>query len=955
MLSLKIGYSNGLNEQDKNVNGIIKKDPQLIVDRLTYLTRVENVNHKELSTRLEKAKNLQEEFKLLKIGQIKRSFGKDDDKKDKKDEEDTRRSLYDAVTSNFEVSNVIKKHFELKYGFKGTSNAYLKQIELLYRFSDSIPDDKKSIVYFDNASFPGMFVFATQHWVSNHRKNIDFFDWYASSLILKKELLTRNVDKIIKIKTDMEKAKLENKKNKKQDDEDPLDDGFYLYENYRHRWLMSEENNGDLTDIKNIDYTTKKIPPVDLYTSDLGMNFSKDYSKVEETHFAANIGQILDGLKKLKVGGWSWTKQFGYFYIGNVVLLWYFYNCFEETFISKPETSKPDNSEIYLVGKKLKKESKMWIAEIEKMLENETRKEKDPDRFKNIEITSEEEFNVFLNSIQSISSKIYERQIEKLKDNHNKFKEFLEWSRSALTKKGVYEYKDVYNWFKDQPVKTKLTQQATDWIKRFPMFTNSEPLASTRTIILESPFLLKFPADAFIIEKSKWYLNVSDVKKYLKLAIKTRIFFDILSLIGKTLYWKTPIGRKNIEYLIKIIKCITPEMEKELSLIKAESRREKIESEQKSANSIITFISPSKEFLSKPRASLEVKDSSVPSGSSLGVATSIIPKMQCFKIIQIFKKKIQDLDNSVMRDIEKTLERSILFSLNSPKVLVSELSIELGKKDHKGPKGALEPEKIIKMIRKYLEEIIKCFRNTSIDIQPIEVTFKSPGTFGAKYNDITFSADYNPLVEIKSGSIWKKEYYPLTITDKNLVVPMLLNYNNVSISGGQQWSVPPKFFELIYKRWNVFFEGFASPLNSRALGTEKGKFFSLFPSDIPFGSMGNFFENILNVKSKTGNLIVNPPFERNIIDKLIEMIPLLQDIFDCIFVILPDWKDMPSIKVLTYLSKNVIHLEEENHQYYASNGKFIRAKFNSNIYFVSSEESLSKGQIIEILESFAVK
>ena len=164
-------------------------------------------------------------------------------------------------------------------------------------------------------------------------KGVKYLDWFASSLLPSEE-------------------------NK------ALEDRFNLYYNYQFRWLMSDGktpgflgkitpyNNGDVTKVENLQDMTRKMYKAgmpDLYTSDLGFEV-KNYLRQEEEHFTAQVGQSLCALLTLKTGGNMVVKQFTFFTEKTRNLISLLHKVFEKLYICKPQTSKPDNSENYIIG-----------------------------------------------------------------------------------------------------------------------------------------------------------------------------------------------------------------------------------------------------------------------------------------------------------------------------------------------------------------------------------------------------------------------------------------------------------------------------------------------------------------------------------------------------------------------------------------------------------------------------
>jgi hypothetical protein len=87
-----------------------------------------------------------------------------------------------------------------------------------------------------------------------------------------------------------------------------------------------------------------------LYTSDAGIDVSGDYNRQEEHTALLNFGQIVCGILSLAPGGVLVTKQYSFLTEFNrevIVLLSSLFDCLR---IVKPVTSRPANSEVYLIG-----------------------------------------------------------------------------------------------------------------------------------------------------------------------------------------------------------------------------------------------------------------------------------------------------------------------------------------------------------------------------------------------------------------------------------------------------------------------------------------------------------------------------------------------------------------------------------------------------------------------------
>jgi hypothetical protein len=225
------------------------------------------------------------------------------------------------VTRYFTSFFDIKYKLQNDYGAYHASNGWVKCWELLNYYQDydfvKLGSEEEPFTYFDNASFPGSFILGTQHYYQTMGGK--HFNWFASS--------------------------------KLDDDEiKPLHDDYELYKLNPDKWLMNQQFRGDVTNLKMLSRFKQKLGgKVDLYTSDLGFGID-DYNKQEEIQAHANLGQIVSGLLVLKIGGNMITKQYTYYHPFTVSMMAMMTLLFKKVDICKPMSSKPDNSETYLVG-----------------------------------------------------------------------------------------------------------------------------------------------------------------------------------------------------------------------------------------------------------------------------------------------------------------------------------------------------------------------------------------------------------------------------------------------------------------------------------------------------------------------------------------------------------------------------------------------------------------------------
>ena len=250
------------------------------------------------------------------LGKLKQSVSRTKHLYDKPYGNDRNRFCY--VTRQFEYADIFRRVIHMEYNTPNVSNAWLKAYELFTQYK-LFPARSNTFVYFDNAAFPGSFILAANHIVGT-MCDINKFKWYGSSLI-----------------SDDNKS-------------DMYGDIYSLRKNYPNNWIMSEDNNGDVTVMQNLENYQKFFGnTVDLYTSDLGFDVSDDYNKQEEVHMRANMGQIITGLLVLRRGGNMVTKQYSYFEPITIGIIGIMTRLFERVEICKPMFSKSGNSETYLV------------------------------------------------------------------------------------------------------------------------------------------------------------------------------------------------------------------------------------------------------------------------------------------------------------------------------------------------------------------------------------------------------------------------------------------------------------------------------------------------------------------------------------------------------------------------------------------------------------------------------
>jgi len=118
--------------------------------------------------------------------------------------------------------------------------------------------------------------------------------------------------------------------------------------------LNSQHTNiGDLYDITNIDkfISTVGYKKCEFVTADGGFDFSKDFNNQENTFYKLLLCEIYTTLSIQKTGGTFLVKVFDLFQHHTIKLLCCCKAFYSEMYIIKPNTSRPANSEKYILFK----------------------------------------------------------------------------------------------------------------------------------------------------------------------------------------------------------------------------------------------------------------------------------------------------------------------------------------------------------------------------------------------------------------------------------------------------------------------------------------------------------------------------------------------------------------------------------------------------------------------------
>ena len=256
------------------------------------------------------------------------------------------KDMYTKINQTLDLYRNLRNTISRKYNMLDATNASLKMYELIMKMNlvDCANLVDNTLNSFSNAELPGAFIIAINYYIQSKCSGKKF-NWLASSYLPAAAVAAGDVT--------------------------ILEDKFKLYANNRDRWLMGPRPNalpegmdditGDVTDpdtVISLGIGVKQrftnTSGSMLYTSDAGIDVTEDYAGQEENTSSINYGQIISGLLTLAPGGNFVTKQYTFFTPFSRSLIAIVSAFFEETYITKPATSRPGNSEVYLVGKGFK-------------------------------------------------------------------------------------------------------------------------------------------------------------------------------------------------------------------------------------------------------------------------------------------------------------------------------------------------------------------------------------------------------------------------------------------------------------------------------------------------------------------------------------------------------------------------------------------------------------------------
>jgi 23S rRNA U2552 (ribose-2'-O)-methylase RlmE/FtsJ len=135
-----------------------------------------------------------------------------------------------------------------------------------------------------------------------------------------------------------------------------------------------KDNTGDINNLQNID-NIKNIIKKNFYlvTADGGFDEGNDFNHKEQLHYHLILNEIYSAISMQQTNGHFILKVFDILTETSINLLYLLFQCYQEVYVYKPKTSRPTNSEKYIICKyfNLKDDVKAnYLNSLKKLSEN---------------------------------------------------------------------------------------------------------------------------------------------------------------------------------------------------------------------------------------------------------------------------------------------------------------------------------------------------------------------------------------------------------------------------------------------------------------------------------------------------------------------------------------------------------------------------------------------------------
>ena len=329
--------------------------------------------------------------------------------------------LNKKLTNNYELihmPNYKRKENNSISLYNPLSRSYYKMIEILYDFNILDNYKHKNIITGHLAEGPGGFIEA----IVNKRRNKN--DKYHA-------ITLKSVRKEI---PGWRKAK------------------FLLEKNTNIHIHYGKDDTGNLYNLENIiDYAVKIQNKCDIVTADGGFDFSINFNLQEQLSSHLIFCEIVTALTVQKIGGVFICKIFDSYCKITVDLLWLLSCVYDKVIITKPYTSRPANSEKYIVALGYRGINTTYLNQLYQIIIRWNKMDEENKYLHSILDTFQYNSN-FLNIIQLYNISNSKNQIQNIKNTLNILKGNINVDKNKI---------------KDKQIKTALS-----WCKKYNVDVN---------------------------------------------------------------------------------------------------------------------------------------------------------------------------------------------------------------------------------------------------------------------------------------------------------------------------------------------------------------------------------------------------------------------------------------------------------------------------------------------------
>lgn len=247
------------------------------------------------------------------------------------------------------------------------NRAFYKYWEIIQQFDIFSSFHYENDVILHGAEAPGGFIqgsniFLQKYHYSNHQNNLakepdEDEDGF--------KLISHKKKKSNKHKYNIYSISLNNKHNLYKSIDLPSYNKCVLKQNVCITYGI--DNTGNINNWENIKYISKLTKNKQFYliTADGGFDEGKDFNNKEQLHYSLILSELFLAIQLQKQSGIFILKMFDIFTETSIQLLYFLTFCYDEVYIYKPHTSRPTNSEKYIIckGFKLNSTERIMVQE----------------------------------------------------------------------------------------------------------------------------------------------------------------------------------------------------------------------------------------------------------------------------------------------------------------------------------------------------------------------------------------------------------------------------------------------------------------------------------------------------------------------------------------------------------------------------------------------------------------